>query len=46
MAKQCAPESSSRAWKLNTYGLTWDQMRYLAQAFRDIAEKYGINVAG
>ncbi len=35
---------ATRQWKLNTYGLTWDQIRYLAQAFRDIARKYGINV--
>ncbi len=36
---------ATRAWKLNTYGLTWDQVKYLAQAFQDIARKYGINVA-
>ena len=36
---------ATRAWKLNTYGLTWDQIKYLAQAFQDIARKYGINVA-
>ncbi len=36
---------ATRAWKLNTYGLTWDQVKYLAQAFQDIAKKYGINVA-
>jgi Sep-tRNA:Cys-tRNA synthetase len=35
---------ATRAWKLNTYGLTWDQVRYLAQAFQDIARKYGISV--
>jgi Sep-tRNA:Cys-tRNA synthetase len=36
---------ATRAWKLNTYGLTWDQVKYLAQALQDIARKYGINVA-
>ncbi len=36
---------ATRQWKLNTYGLTWDQIKYLAQAFHDIAKKYGINVA-
>lgn len=35
---------ATRAWKLNTYGLTWGQIKYLAQAFQDIAKKYGINV--
>jgi len=27
---------------LNTYGLTWDQIKYLGNAFREIAEEYGI----
>ena len=36
---------ATRQWKLNTYGLTWDQIKYLAEAFQDIAKKYGINVA-
>lgn len=36
---------ATRAWKMNTYGLTWDQIRYLAQAFQDIARKYRIPVA-
>ena len=35
---------ATRAWKLNTYGLTWDQVKYLAQALQDIAKKYGINM--
>ncbi len=35
---------ATRAWKLNTYGLTWDQIRYLAQSFQDIAGKYGVEV--
>jgi len=36
---------ATRAWKLNTYGLTWNQIKYLIQALQDIARKYGINVA-
>ncbi len=36
---------ATRQWKLNTYGLTWDQTKYLAQAFQEIAKKYGIKVA-
>jgi Sep-tRNA:Cys-tRNA synthetase len=35
---------ATRTWKLNTYGLTWGQIKYLAQAFKDIAKKYGIKV--
>ena len=36
---------ATRAWKLNTYGLTWEQIRYLAEAFQEIAGKYEIPVA-
>ena len=36
---------ATKTWKMNTYGLTWDQVIYLAQAFVDIARKYNINVA-
>jgi len=36
---------ATRAWKLNTYGLTWDQIKYLTQALQDSAKKYGIKVA-
>jgi Sep-tRNA:Cys-tRNA synthetase len=35
---------ATKTWKLNTYGLTWGQIKYLAQAFQDIARKYGITV--
>ena len=35
---------ATRTWKLNTYGLTWKQIRYLADAFTGIAEKYQIPV--
>ena len=36
---------ATRAWKLNTYGLTWDQIKYLTHALQGIARKYRINVA-
>jgi Sep-tRNA:Cys-tRNA synthetase len=35
---------ATRAWKMNTYGLTWNQIKHLAQAFQDIAEKYELKV--
>jgi len=35
---------ATRAWKMNTYGLTWDQIKHLAQAFQDIAKKYELKV--
>lgn len=35
---------ATRQWKLNTYGLTWDQVKHLANAFIDIAMKYGLPV--
>jgi Sep-tRNA:Cys-tRNA synthetase len=35
---------ATRTWKLNTYGLTWNQVRYLADAFTGIAEKYQLPV--
>ncbi|MFH0903622.1 MAG: O-phospho-L-seryl-tRNA:Cys-tRNA synthase [Methanobacteriota archaeon] len=35
---------STRTWKLNTYGLTWEQIKYLGSAFIEIAKKYAINV--
>lgn len=31
---------ATRTWKLNTYGLSWDQTKYVADAFKDIANKY------
>jgi len=33
---------ATRAWKLNTYGLSWGQIRYLADAFKEIAGRYGL----
>lgn len=34
----------TKHFKLNTYGLTWEQVRYASQAFLEIAEKYGLEV--
>jgi len=34
---------ATRTWKLNTYGLTWDQIKHTSDAFLDIASKYGLN---
>lgn len=36
---------ATRDWKLNVYGLTWDQIKYAADAFKEIAEKNGLKVA-
>lgn len=35
---------ATRTWKLNSYGLTWDQIKYTAESFIDIAEKYGLKI--
>jgi Sep-tRNA:Cys-tRNA synthetase len=35
---------ATRTWKLNTYGLTWGQIKYTADAFLNIASKYGLNI--
>lgn len=35
---------ATRTWKLNTYGLTWDQIRYAAESFLEIAGKYGLGI--
>ena len=35
---------ATRAWKLNTYGLTWEQINYLSQAFQDIAIQYNLTI--
>ena len=35
---------ATRTWKLNTYGLSWEQVRYLADAFIEIAEKYELPI--
>ncbi|WOX55108.1 O-phospho-L-seryl-tRNA:Cys-tRNA synthase [Methanoculleus sp. UBA374] len=33
---------ATRTWKLNTYGLSWKQIHYLADAFTEIADTYGL----
>jgi len=35
---------STRVWKLNTYGLSWARIKYLSEAFIEIAKKYGLAV--
>lgn len=37
---------ATRQWKLNVYGLSWEQIKYLSEAFIEIAEKYGLPVSG
>jgi Sep-tRNA:Cys-tRNA synthetase len=37
---------ATRTWKLNTYGLSWEKIKYLGDAFLDIARKYDLKVAG
>ncbi|MGQ9759150.1 MAG: O-phospho-L-seryl-tRNA:Cys-tRNA synthase [Candidatus Methanomethylicaceae archaeon] len=33
----------TKHFKLNTYGLTWEQIKYVRDVFFDIAEKYGLS---
>ncbi|HWQ49829.1 MAG TPA: O-phospho-L-seryl-tRNA:Cys-tRNA synthase [Methanosarcina sp.] len=35
---------ATRVWKLNTYGLSWDKVRYVVDTFQEIAEKYNLQV--
>ena len=35
---------ATKTWKLNTYSLTWDQTKYLGEAFLDIARKYDLPI--
>ena len=35
---------ATRTWKLNTYGLNWEQIKYTAESFLGIASKYGLNI--
>jgi Sep-tRNA:Cys-tRNA synthetase len=35
----------TKHFKFNTYGLTWDQVRYVRDAFFGIAEKYGLKIS-
>ncbi len=36
---------ATRKWKLNVYGLSWEQLKYLSEAFIEVAEKYGLPVS-
>lgn len=36
---------ATRSWKLNTYGLTWNQVKYLIEVLHKIAIKHGLEVA-
>jgi Sep-tRNA:Cys-tRNA synthetase len=35
---------ATRKWKLNTYGLTWEQIKYCADAFVEIAQQHDLSV--
>ena len=35
---------ATRTWKLNTYGLTWNQVKYAADAILEIADKYKLSI--
>lgn len=35
---------ATRVWKLNTYGLSWERVRYVVDTFQEIAEKYNLQV--
>ena len=35
---------ATRTWKLNVYGLSWEKIRYLTEAFIEIAEEYELPV--
>lgn len=35
---------ATRTWKLNTYGQTWERIKYTADSFLDIAGKYGLEI--
>lgn len=35
---------ATRVWKLNTYGLSWEKVRYVVDTFQDIANKYELQV--
>ncbi|WMW24885.1 O-phospho-L-seryl-tRNA:Cys-tRNA synthase [Methanolobus sediminis] len=35
---------ATRAWKLSTYGLSWEKVNYLADSLQEIAEKYELKV--
>jgi hypothetical protein len=35
---------ATRTWKLNTYGLPWEKIKYLSEAFLDIARKHDLKI--
>lgn len=35
---------ATRTWKLSTYGLSWKKVKYLSEAFTEIAEKYNLPI--
>nr|QNO53715.1 O-phospho-L-seryl-tRNA:Cys-tRNA synthase [Methanosarcinales archaeon ANME-1 ERB6] len=35
---------STRVWELNTYGLSWSRIKYLSEAFIEIAGKYEMHI--
>jgi len=34
----------TRNFKINVYGLSWEELEKVTEAFKDIAEKYGLSV--
>jgi Sep-tRNA:Cys-tRNA synthetase len=34
----------SKNFKINTYGLKWEQVKYVASAFKEIARENGIKI--
>lgn len=36
---------ATMAWKLNTYELSWDQIKYLSNAFHEIAKENGLTIS-
>jgi len=36
---------ATRAWKMNTYGLNWKQVKHLAASFKEIAAEHGLSVS-
>lgn len=35
---------ATREYKINTYGLNWEQIKYLTNAFKEIAQQHGLKV--
>jgi Sep-tRNA:Cys-tRNA synthetase len=35
---------ATRVWKLNTFGLSWEKIRYVVDTFHDVAKKYELQV--